>query len=153
VRVEFVEYPWDQCTELLHAGTQRGKVEADLVWSALPPNSAWQGVAFSATYTWLRYVLARRINDARIEGLSSLEGKILGCINDPAALATLEAAGLRWGKHRRQEPGTIRLANLISYSDQSLIHDALANGVVDVFAVDQPIFACRASALALHSCV
>ena len=141
VRIEFVEYPWDQCTELLHAGTQRGKVEADLVWSALPPNSAWQGVAFSETYTWLRYVLARRINDQRIEGLASLEGKVLGCINDPAALATLEAAGLRWGKHTRQEPGTIRLANLMSYSDQSLIHDALANGVVDAFAVDQPIFA------------
>jgi ABC-type amino acid transport substrate-binding protein len=48
---------------------------------------------------------------------------------------------LRWGKHTRQEPGTIRLANLISYSDQSLIHDALADGVVDAFAVDQPIFA------------
>lgn len=141
VRIEFVEYPWDQCTELLHAGTRRGKVEADLVWSALPPNPAWQGVAFSETYTWLRYVLARRVNDNRIEGLSSLEGKVLGCINDPAALATLEAAGLRWGKHTREEPGTIRLANLISYSDQSLIHDALANGVVDAFAVDQPIFA------------
>ena len=141
VRIEFVEYPWDQCTELLHAGIQRGKVEADLVWSALPPNSAWQGVAFSETYTWLRYVLARRINDQRIEGLASLEGKVLGCINDPAALATLEAAGLRCGKHTRQEPGTIRLANLMSYSDQSLIHDALANGVVDAFAVDQPIFA------------
>jgi len=141
VRIEFVEYPWDQCTELLHAGTKRGKVEADLVWSALPPNSAWQGVAFSETYTWLKYVLARRINDNRIEGLPSLEGMVLGCINDPAALATLEAAGLRWGKHTRQEPGTIRLANLISYSDQSLIHDALADGVVDAFAVDQPIFA------------
>ena len=141
VRLEFVDYPWDQCTELLHAGTKRGKIEADLVWSALPPNSAWQGVTFSETYTWLRYVLARRVNDNRIEGLSSLEGKVLGCINDPAALATLEAAGLRWGKHTRQEPGTIRLANLISYSDQSLIHDALADGVVDAFAVDQPIFA------------
>lgn len=141
VRIEFVEYPWDQCTELLHAGTKRGNQEADLVWSALPPNPAWQGVAFSETYTWLRYVLARRVGDTAIEGVASLAGKVLGCINDPAALATLEAAGLRWGKHTRNEPGTVRLANLISYSDQSLIHDALADGVVDAFAVDQPIFA------------
>lgn len=141
VKVEFVEYPWDQCTELLHAGQRQGSPEADLVWSALPPNAAWHGVAFSDTYTWLRYVLARRKGDSRIEGVKSLEGRVLGCINDPAALATLEAAGLRWGKHPRNEPGTVRLANLISYSDQSVIHDALADGIVDAFAVDQPIFA------------
>ena len=140
VKVEFVEYPWDQCTELLHAGQRRGNAEADLVWSALPPNEAWRGVAFSETYTWLRYVLARRQGDSRIDGIKSLEGKVLGCINDPAALATLEAAGLRWGKHKT-EPGTVRLSNLICYSDQSVIHDALADGVVDAFAVDQPIFA------------
>jgi ABC-type amino acid transport substrate-binding protein len=141
VKVEFVEYPWDQCTELLHAGNRRGNPEADVVWSALPPNAAWQGVAFSDTYTWLRYVLARRKGDSRIDGVKSLEGKVLGCINDPAALATLEAAGLRWGKHLKAEPGTVRLANLICYSDQSVIHDALADGIVDAFAVDQPIFA------------
>ncbi|GAB2181745.1 hypothetical protein DLREEDagrD3_19680 [Denitratisoma sp. agr-D3] len=141
VKVEFVEHPWDQCTELLHAGQRRGNAEADLVWSALPPNAAWRGVAFSDTYTWLRYVLARRKGDSRIDGVKSLEGKVLGCINDPAALATLEAAGLRWGKHGKAEPGTVRLANLISYSDQSVIHDALADGIVDAFAVDQPIFA------------
>lgn len=141
VKVEFIEHPWDQCTELLHAGQQRGGAEADLVWSALPPNAAWRGVAFSDTYTWLRYVLARRKGDERIAGVKSLEGKVLGCINDPAALATLEAAGLRWGRHGKAEPGTVRLANLICYSDQSVIHDALAGGAVDAFAVDQPIFA------------
>lgn len=141
VKVEFVEHPWDQCTELLHAGQKRGSPEVDLVWSALPPNAAWRGVAFSDTYTWLRYVLARRKGDTRIEGVKSLEGRVLGCINDPAALATLEAAGLRWGKHGKTEPGTVRLANLICYSDQSVIHDALADGIVDAFAVDQPIFA------------
>jgi ABC-type amino acid transport substrate-binding protein len=141
VKVEFVEHPWDQCTELLHAGQKRGGAEVDLVWSALPPNAAWRGVAFSDTYTWLRYVLARRKGDTRIDGVKSLGGRVLGCINDPAALATLEAAGLRWGKHGKSEPGTVRLANLICYSDQSVIHDALADGIVDAFAVDQPIFA------------
>lgn len=66
---------------------------------------------------------------------------MLGCINDPAAFAALEAAGLRWSKHSRGGPGTVRLANLIGYSDQGVIHDALADGTVDAFAVDHPIFA------------
>lgn len=141
VKVEFIEYPWDQCTELLYTGTARGKPEADLVWSALPPNVAYQGVAFSEAYTYLHYVLAKRVGDSGIRNLQSLEGKVLGCINDPAAFATLEAAGLRWSKHDKDEPGTVRLANLIGYSDQAIIHDALAGGAVDAFAVDQPIFA------------
>ena len=33
-----------------------------------------------------------------------------------------------------------RLANLLSYSDQSRIHDCLADGLVDAFAVDRPIY-------------
>lgn len=141
VKVEFVEHPWDQCTELLQAGRRPGEAEADLVWSALPPNAAYKGVAFSESYTYLNYVLARRQGDERISGLASLEGKVLGCINDPAAFAALEAAGLRWSKHARGGPGTVRLANLIGYSDQGVIHDALADGTVDAFAVDHPIFA------------
>lgn len=141
VAVDFVEHPWDQCTELLQAGRRPGEPAADLVWSALPPNAAYKGVAFSESYTYLNYVLARRHGDTRIDGVASLEGKVLGCINDPAAFAALEAAGLRWSKHTRKEPGTVRLANLIGYSDQGVIHDALANGTVDAFAVDHPIFA------------
>lgn len=141
VKVEFIEHPWDQCTELLQAGRRPGEAEADLVWSALPPNAAYKGVAFSESYTYLNYVLARRQGDERISGLASLEGKVLGCINDPAAFAALEAAGLRWSKHSRGGPGTVRLANLIGYSDQGVIHDALADGTVDAFAVDHPIFA------------
>lgn len=141
VKVEFIEYPWDQCTELLHTGPARGKPEVDLVWSALPPNAAYAGAAFSEAYTYLHYILARRVGDHSVAGLATLKGKVLGCINDPAAFATLEAAGLRWSRHLKDEPGTIRLANLIGYSDQSVIHDALTNGDVDAFAVDQPIFA------------
>ncbi|MGZ8252077.1 MAG: methyl-accepting chemotaxis protein [Methylophilaceae bacterium] len=141
VDIEFVEHPWDQCVDLLHIGRQRGEAEVDLVWSALPPNATYHGVAYSEAYTYLHYVLARRVGDNHISGLSSLQGKILGCINDPAAFATLEAAGLRWSKHKREERDTVRLANLIGYTDQSIIHDALAEGKVDAFAVDQPIFA------------
>lgn len=141
VQVQFVEHPWDQCVELLHIGPKRGQPEVDLVWSALPPNAAYSGVAYSEAYTYLHYVLARRAGDTRISGLASLSGKVLGCINDPAAFATLEAAGLRWSKHKRDEKGTCRLANLIGYTDQSIIHDALADGKIDAFAVDQPIFA------------
>ena len=141
VRVEFVEHPWDQCVNLLHLGRERGDLEVDLVWSALPPNAAYAGVAYSEAYTYLHYVLARRVGDHKITDISSLRGKILGCINDPAAFVALEAAGLRWSKHKRDERGTIRLASLIGYTDQSIIHDALADGKVDAFAVDQPIFA------------
>jgi ABC-type amino acid transport substrate-binding protein len=141
VQIEFVEHPWDQCVNLLHLGRARGESEVDVVWSALPPNAAYHGVAYSKAYTYLHYVLARRVGDKQITELASLQGKILGCINDPAAFATLEAAGLRWSKHKREERGTIRLANLIGYTDQSIIHDALADGKVDAFAVDQPIFA------------
>ncbi len=143
VKVEFIEHPWDQCVELLHIGRSRGEPEADVVWSALPPSASYHQVAYSEAYTYLHYMLARRKGEQRINinGLASLEGKVLGCINDPAAFATLEAAGLRWSKHSKAERGTVRLANLIGYTDQSIIHDALASGKVDAFAVDQPIFA------------
>src|SRR5690606_20860269 len=88
VAAEFVPHPWDLCTELLHAGRNPGEPEADVVWSALPPNVRWLGVAYSEPYTYLRYVLARRSGDQRINGIADLEGKVLGCINDPAAFAT-----------------------------------------------------------------
>ncbi|WP_119299683.1 methyl-accepting chemotaxis protein [Dongia deserti] len=140
VAVEFVPQPWDLCCELLHAGRRRGEAECDVVWSALPPNARWRGVAYSEPYTYLRYVLARRVGDARIGGIGDLEGKVLGCINDPAAFATLEAAGLRWAANMGTPGGKVKLANLIAYTDQSRIHDCLSEGAVDAFAVDKPIY-------------
>jgi ABC-type amino acid transport substrate-binding protein len=140
VACEFVEHPWDRCTELLELGRVPGEPPADLVWSALPPNAAYAGVAFSEAYSYLHYVLARRKGDAAIRGLADLEGKVLGCINDPGAFATLEAAGLRWGANANVPGGKVQLANLIAYTDQSRIHDCLADGAVDAFAVDQPIY-------------
>lgn len=140
VAPEFVEHPWDQCTELLHFGRKADEAPADLVWSALPPNAAYRGVAFSETYSYLHYILARRAGQTGIRGLADLEGKVLGCINDPGAFATLEAAGLRWGANAGKPGGKVRLANLIAYSDQSRIHDCLADGLADAFAVDQPIY-------------
>ena len=140
VRVEFLEHPWDLCCELLQAGATAGAPKADLVWSALPPNERWRGVAYSEPYTYLRYVLARRSGDNAIRGITSLEGKILGCINDPAAFASLEAAGLRWAQNQGKPGGKVRLANLVAYADQGRIHDCLADGSVDAFAVDKPIY-------------
>ncbi len=145
VAVDFVEHPWDQCTELLELGRAPGEAPADLVWSALPPNAAYVGVAFSEAYSYLHYVLARRKGDASISGLGDLGGKVMGCINDPGAFATLEASGLRWGANADLPGGTVRLANLIPYTDQSRIHDCLAEGAVDAFAVDQPIYYWAAS--------
>jgi len=140
VAVEFVPQPWDLCAELLHAGRRRGEMECDVVWSALPPNARWLGVAYSEPYTYLRYVLARRVGDTRIGGAGDLGGKVLGCINDPAAFATLEAAGLRWAANLDKPGGKVKLGNLVAYTDQSRIHDCLAEKAVDAFAVDKPIY-------------
>ena len=76
----------------------------------------------------------------RIGGLADLEGRALGIINDPSAYATLEAAGLRWGGNLSAKGRRIAtLGSLIPMTDQGRIHDALADGVVDAFAVDAPI--------------
>jgi ABC-type amino acid transport substrate-binding protein len=146
VRCELVAHPWDRCVELLDFGRKAGEPPVDLMWSALPPSDAYEGVVFSEPYTHLPYVLARRAGDGRIRSLRDLDGKVLGCINDPAAFATLEEAGLRWRANAERRGGKIRLANLIAYGDQSRIHDALADGAVDAFAVDHPIYhwACTA---------
>ena len=140
VRCEFVEHPWALCTQLLEAGRKRGEPEADVAWSALPPVAGYDRAAFSEPYAFLPYVLARRAGDERINGLADLDGRVLGVINDPAALQILEQKGLRWQANASKPGGTIRLANLLAYNDQSVIHDSLANGVVDAFAVDLPIY-------------
>ncbi|WP_119459577.1 methyl-accepting chemotaxis protein [Rhodospirillaceae bacterium SYSU D60014] len=140
VKCEFVEHPWDLCTELLDIGRTPQEPPADMVWSALPPNVVYDGVAFSESYTYLEYVLARRRGDSSITRLADLDGKVLGCINDPGAFTTLEQAGLRWGANTDKPGGRTHLGNLIAYTDQSRIHDCLADGVVDAFVVDKPIY-------------
>jgi ABC-type amino acid transport substrate-binding protein len=146
VRCQFVTHPWDCCVELLDFGRRPGEAPVDLVWTALPPSASYENLAFSEPYTHLAYVLARRAGDDRVRSLRDLEGKVLGCINDPAAFATLEEAGLRWRANAERPGGKVRLANLIAYGDQSRIHDVLADGAVDAFAVDHPIYywACTA---------
>ena len=140
VTADFVECAWDACTELLEAGRHPGEAPADIVWSALPPSAAFEGVAYSRAYTYLPYVLARRTGDTRIGGLADLEGRTLGIINDPSAYATLEAAGLRWGDNLSVKGRRVAtLGSLLPMTDQGRIHDALADGVVDAFAVDAPI--------------
>lgn len=140
VTADFVECAWDACTELLEAGPRPNEAPADIVWSALPPSAAFEGVVYSRAYTYLPYVLARRTGDTRIGGLADLEGRALGIINDPSAYATLEAAGLRWGGNLSAKGRRIAtLGSLIPMTDQGRIHDALADGVVDAFAVDAPI--------------
>jgi len=140
VTCEFIEHPWDQCTNLLWLSPKPGMPTADLVWSALPPSPRYRKVAYSETYTCLEFVLARRKGDSRIQSIFDLQGRSLGCINDPAALKTLEDAGIRWSANAHIPGGKVRLGNLITYSDQSRIHDCLANGIVDAFAVDKPIY-------------
>ena len=84
--------------------------------------------------------MARRRGDARIARIEDLHGKIVGIINDPGAFDVLEAAGVRWAANRDLAGGRIVLANLVAYSDQTRIHDCLADGAVDAFCVDLPIY-------------
>ncbi|WP_417580777.1 methyl-accepting chemotaxis protein [Nitrincola sp.] len=140
VKCQFIEQPWDLCTQLLDCGDRPGEAEVDLVWSALPPDPNYEGVAFSEPYVSLPYILARRKGDESIKSIESLQGKVLGCINDPAAFTTLEEAGLRWRSNLHTPGGQIQLSNLLAYTNQSWIHDALCKGTVDAFAVDLPIY-------------
>nr|WP_313055538.1 methyl-accepting chemotaxis protein [Pseudomonas lopnurensis] len=140
VKCRFIEYPWDRCLQLLEAGSHRREQEADLVWSALPPMPGYDQVAFSTPYVFLPYVLAKRTGDDRIRGIDDLQGKVLGCVNDPAAIAVLEDLGLRWPANEAKPGGRVRLANLLAYNDQGMIHDCLLDGVVDAFAIDLPIY-------------
>jgi ABC-type amino acid transport substrate-binding protein len=148
VDCEFIETPWDICTELLTAGRRPGDPTADVVISALPPSTEFLDTAYSDTYTYLNFVLAKRVGDNSIRSLSDLEGKTVGIINDPGAFTVLEEAGLRWSSNMKKPGGRVNIANLMAYSDQSRIHDCLADGIVDAFCVDQPIYhwACNNSA-------
>jgi ABC-type amino acid transport substrate-binding protein len=140
VGIAFIETQWDACTELLDIAADGGEPVADLVWSALPPNAGFGPIAYSSPYTYLDYVLVRRSGDRRMNGLADLEGRNLGVINDPSAFATLEAAGVRWSENAGKGGRVVaRLRQIVAFTDQGRIHDAIADGVVDAFAVDQPI--------------
>lgn len=140
VKCEFVEHPWDLLTELLFAGKEQGEANADVVWCAVPPSDFYQNIAFSNTYTYLKFVLCRQKGDDSIRSIDDLEGKVLGVVNDPAALTVLEEQGIRWAENEDTPGGKIKLSNLIAYGDISRVHDALANGSIDAFAADHPVF-------------
>lgn len=140
VSCDFIETPWDMCTELLSAGKRFGEPPADIVISALPPSAQYSNVAYSEAYTYLHWILARRKGDNRIKSIEDLDGKVVGIINDPAAFQVLEDNGVRWSSNEKKANGKLMLGNLIAYSDQSRIHNCLADGIVDAFGVDLPIY-------------
>ncbi|MBP3127251.1 methyl-accepting chemotaxis protein [Thalassospira sp. ER-Se-21-Dark] len=140
VECEFIEHPWDLLTELLFVGKKAGQPPADVVWCALPPNDFYKGVAFSDTYTYLNFSLIRRPDNTSINTIADLEGKVLGTVNDPAALAVLEDVGLRWADNENKHGGIAKLSNMIAYGDISRVHDAVADGAIDAFAGDHPVF-------------
>ncbi|WP_299198669.1 methyl-accepting chemotaxis protein [uncultured Amphritea sp.] len=145
VECEFIETPWDMCTELLTSGQKFGQPPADIIISALPPSAEYDNVAYSEAYTYLPWILARRKGDARINSINDLQDKVVGVVNDPAGLMILEDLGIRWSSNEKKPGGTIMLNNLIAYSDQSRIHHCLADGIVDAFGIDLPIYywACK----------
>ena len=140
VRCEFVEHPWDRLTELLHFAPNGSDKLADVVWSALSPDPGYINIAYSDTYTWLPFSIYRRTGDVSLSDLASLEGRSVGVINEPGAFQALEKAGLRWSENRDKPGAVANLSNLIVFSDHSRIHDALADGVVDAFAIDRLVF-------------
>ncbi|NIY76571.1 transporter substrate-binding domain-containing protein [Thalassospira sp. HF15] len=140
VECEFIEHPWDLLTELLFVGKNAGQPPADVVWCALPPSDFYKGVAFSDTYTYLNFSLIRRPDNTSINTIGDLEGKVLGTVNDPAALAVLEDVGLRWADNENKPGGIAKLSNMIAYGDISRVHDAVADGAIDAFAGDHPVF-------------
>ncbi|WP_428033530.1 methyl-accepting chemotaxis protein [Amphritea sp.] len=145
VECEFIETPWDMCTELLTCGKKFGQPPADIVISALPPSAEYDNVAYSDAYTYLPWILARRKDDNRVNSINDLQDKVVGVVNDPAALMILEELGIRWSSNETKPGGRITLNNLIAYSDQSRIHNCLADGIVDAFGIDLPIYywACK----------
>lgn len=140
VEVEFVEQSWEQCLSALDFGQRLGEPPADLMWSALPALPVFEGVAFSQPYSVAPLIMARRCGETGIRSLADLQGRVLGCGNDPLVLETLARLGVRWSANQRQPGARVELANLLVFSDQSRIHDALAEGVVDAFVVERPIY-------------
>ncbi len=140
VSVQFVEHNWDQCLGLPFHGRDFGEPPVDLVWSALPPVAAFQGLAFSRPYTWHPMVLAVRREETAIRGLFDMQDRVLGCGYDPGAFEALQGAGVRWEANRKLPGERIQLRSLIAFPDPSRIYDALAEGRVDGFFVERPIF-------------
>lgn len=140
VEIAFVEQSWEQCLPALDFGPRLGEPPVDLMWSALPALSVFEGVAFSRPYSVSPLIMARRCGETNIRSLTDLQGRVLGCGNDPLVLETLARLGVRWSANQRQPGGRIELDNLLVFSDQSRIHDALADGVVDAFVVERPIY-------------
>ncbi|WP_411187201.1 substrate-binding periplasmic protein [Pseudomonas sp.] len=140
VEVEFVEHSWEQCMSLLSFGRTRNEPPADLMWSALPASPAFEGLAFSEPYSFAPLIMARRTGDTRIRGVADLQGKVLGCGSDPVALQALAELGVCWAGEQGAGKGRIEVGNLVVFSDQKRIHDCLAEGVVDAFVVERPIY-------------
>lgn len=140
VDIEFVESSWEQCLNLPFLGRRRGESPVDLMWNGLPASPAFAGLAFSDPYSSSPLILARRHGERTIRGLGDLAGRVLGCGNDPSLLELLAAKGLRWPANAQVPGGRQQLANLLVFTDQRRIHDALVEGVVDAFVVERPIY-------------
>lgn len=140
VRVVFVEQDWDLCPELLEIGKNSNEPPADVMWNALVPHKSYTALAYSEPYTYVRLVLARRVGDLSIAGVNDLDGRVLGCFNDPAVFDALEAAGVRWSANAHVPGGRVELANLLTFKGGARCRDALVDRSVDAFACDLPAF-------------
>jgi ABC-type amino acid transport substrate-binding protein/outer membrane murein-binding lipoprotein Lpp len=146
VGCEFVEAPWEICSELPCVGLKLGDPPADLMWSQLPPGPNMPHLAFSRPYSALEFCLIRRKGDNSINGLASLAGKELGYVADPNAALMLEQKGLRWPENKNKPGGNVILKSLIGIADLKAMYRQLDEGVFSAFVSDKPLFhwACTA---------
>ncbi len=140
VSYELVEAPWDVCIELPVAAQRQGTPPVHLMWNQFPPSAQHRHLAFSRPYCALDFILARRKGDTRIRSVADLEGKVVAYIADGAAAEMLTAQGFRWPANAGTPGGRVRFANLVGWVDQSRMHQCLAEGSVDAFITDRPLY-------------
>ncbi len=93
VRCKFVEVPWDTLTQLLYIGPRANEARADIVLSGLPPSANYDSGTYSEIYTYLHWVLARRVGDTQIKGIVDLQEKHWGLLTILGHLSFLPASG------------------------------------------------------------
>jgi len=119
VACEMVDAPWVDLPKRLK------RRQFDLLFCALIPSPDYRGIRYSTPYLDMGLVIMRRAGDTRITTPTSLNGKTVAIIADPAARQALDDC--------RITPGDLRQV----YDDD--YYEPVANGVYDAFVIDLPI--------------
>jgi ABC-type amino acid transport substrate-binding protein len=115
VSIEMVDSAWVDLPKRLK------RREFDLLFCALIPSPDYRGIAYSAPYLDMGLVAG----DTSITTPSTLDGRTVAIIADPAARQALDDCGIK--------PGDLRQV----YDDD--YYDPVADGAYDAFVIDLPI--------------